>query len=516
MGSTSVGLLVVLCPTTSMLTASWMMFFVWHNVSHGIELLVQSFCAGLVLAATASELFPLVPTSDPFGLSIGFLFGLGSIYLCAMVDTLFQDVEESEGSAEIRSSVVPGDPSSSLLRYTAIGTSDSMGYELKSASSRRTDATASRSPKSDDAHANGAVGIADSPSPLPSIEDEFFLLEVLDNNKPGRLEIISQRLDTLAALVRQMVTKAQALLASPGVLLAEDSAAYASMANVELEESLCEGIDEDIHKLQYCIDHCRRLLQGSGLGGSHAASIDRSVRQLKPEGFMSKRRKVHLQRSISDLAGMSSELANKIASSSPLSLQNSRELLRVLLQMESCLEGVHNTVDRAFLRFRFRWRRATVPYLPRGSPLPLSLIVPVLVDCFVDGFMIGIATSLSIHAGFILGIATSLEMGFLGAAFSIRVRKCTGSSLYTRYVAITTPPLLLFSACGIGSLAWAAASHSRVLLGLFLGFAISNLLQLSCVELLAEACLHTHAASKVAIAFAAGNWTVLMLELATK
>lgn len=59
--------------------------------------------------------------------------------------------------------------------------------------------------------------------------------------------------------------------------------------------------------------------------------------------------------------------------------------------------------------------------------MPYGLVVPVALDCFTDGFLIGVAVALSFHAGVILGAANCLEMSFLGMAYAARLFKCTGN-----------------------------------------------------------------------------------------
>ena len=49
-----------------------------------------------------------------------------------------------------------------------------------------------------------------------------------------------------------------------------------------------------------------------------------------------------------------------------------------------------------------------------GDKIPISLVVPVTLDCFTDGFLIGVSVSISPSAGIVLGIANCLEMSFLG------------------------------------------------------------------------------------------------------
>ena len=46
-----------------------------------------------------------------------------------------------------------------------------------------------------------------------------------------------------------------------------------------------------------------------------------------------------------------------------------------------------------------------------SSYLPsVSLVVPVSIDCMVDGFLIGVSVALNPVAGYVLGVANCLEV----------------------------------------------------------------------------------------------------------
>lgn len=80
-----------------------------------------------------------------------------------------------------------------------------------------------------------------------------------------------------------------------------------------------------------------------------------------------------------------------------------------------------------------------------------------------------------------------IEMGFLGLAVSLRVRKCTGSSTLARYTSLILPPLIMLAAALVGALGGSAArSHPVVYIG-FISFGIVALLYLVVNELLVEA-----------------------------
>lgn len=100
-----------------------------------------------------------------------------------------------------------------------------------------------------------------------------------------------------------------------------------------------------------------------------------------------------------------------------------KELHAHLDQMDEEVKKLHDSVSK----FGQRWVRSHSRPLPvpeEGDTLPVGLIIPVTLDCFVDGFMIGITCALSPPAGIILGAANCLEMFFLGLAYATRITKC--------------------------------------------------------------------------------------------
>lgn len=117
----------------------------------------------------------------------------------------------------------------------------------------------------------------------------------------------------------------------------------------------------------------------------------------------------------------------------------------------------------------------------------MGLIVPVFVDCIVDGFLVGTTSAVSPRAGIILGLANMIEMGFLGLAVSLRIRKCTGSSATARCLVLVLPPLAMLLAAGVGAFSGALARTYPVVFIGFISFGIVALLYLVVNELLVEA-----------------------------
>jgi ZIP family zinc transporter len=117
----------------------------------------------------------------------------------------------------------------------------------------------------------------------------------------------------------------------------------------------------------------------------------------------------------------------------------------------------------------------------------MSLLIPVTIDCIVDGFLLGITSAVSFRAGLILSVANAIEMGFLGLAVSIRIQKCTGSTLFVRYLSIILPPCIMFVSSLLSTYSGYSLKNNAVLYKLFISFGIVALLSLVINELLVEA-----------------------------
>jgi zinc transporter ZupT len=161
-----------------------------------------------------------------------------------------------------------------------------------------------------------------------------------------------------------------------------------------------------------------------------------------------------------------------------------REMHQHIDDMDHQINSIHHITEEV----SFKWRRTTksIPDPAVGSTVPASLLIPVTIDGFVDGFMIGIACAVSHKAGLILSMANFLEMAFLGMAVSVRIRKCTGSSLAVRYASIVGPPIIMFLATVLGAACGSAAKAIPLLFVTFVSFGVVALLFLVCNELLVE------------------------------
>ena len=155
-------------------------------------------------------------------------------------------------------------------------------------------------------------------------------------------------------------------------------------------------------------------------------------------------------------------------------------------RMDEQLAALHHAVEG----YSFKWGRRgkkRIPVPEAGSFIPMGLVVPVVIDGIVDGFLVGSTSAISPRAGIILGVANMIEMGFLGLAVSLRIQKCTGSSAWARNTALVMPPLLMLGSSALGAASGSAArAHPAAYIG-FISFGIVALLYLVVNELLVEA-----------------------------
>jgi zinc transporter ZupT len=265
----------------------------------------------------------------------------------------------------------------------------------------------------------------------------------------------------------------------------------------ESESELTESIDEDVHKLGYKLDHCRRLLEGAESGAAHP-----------PFGFDS----ATLKTRCAELRGAVAHLNEHLRVTSGFDRATVLEMHDHMDELEGMLDKFHNSVQQGFSFWLRRMPQASDDERLRGAPLPRGMLAAVTVDSFVDGFLIGISTSVSLRTGLVLAAANILEMGFVGAAFAATVSKCTGASKQHRNLAVATPPLVLVAAGVIGgAIGDISKSNPSVFVG-FVAFGVVALLFLVTHELLIEA----HDSMKdsnvlfVNLAFYAGIYAVLL------
>jgi hypothetical protein len=224
------GLAIGAIPTTFMILCLFITSKVTMNKN--LEACFQNFAAGLIIAATASELFPLMTenvtqSESSGGIAIGFVFGLLVIY---GVDYVVDKIENSDGDGEGHDGHSHGGdkPNPDAVALTPMKTKTVVSYVGDEADSKK------QHKENEGDWEEGELEKS---------------LEAANNpeHKKHVMEHIKELLDSINLLQKNSINVLDASL------------------SVAETEKIAEKCDEEIHKLQYLLDHCRRLLEGSEL-----------------------------------------------------------------------------------------------------------------------------------------------------------------------------------------------------------------------------------------------------------
>jgi hypothetical protein len=118
--------------------------------------------------------------------------------------------------------------------------------------------------------------------------------------------------------------------------------------------------------VQYKLDHCRRLLQGSETGQMHMHTLTDDV-------------KSQMHTNLKTLKSTVCHLIEHLKMSA-FDLHTITEIHSHMDEMEANLELLHKAVEHS----AYKWRRSRpfpVPVL--GERIPMKLFLPVLLDSFV-------------------------------------------------------------------------------------------------------------------------------------
>jgi len=115
---------------------------------------------------------------------------------------------------------------------------------------------------------------------------------------------------------------------------------------------------------------------------------------------------------------------------------------------------------------------------------PYVLVMAVVTDSLVDGFLIGI-TAVSGHtAGLVMSLALSVEMGFLGLTYATTMRK---QPSLVGFLSVLVPPICLALGGCVGALLAGVMASTPPLHVALVSFGMAALLYLVTEELLLEA-----------------------------
>jgi zinc transporter ZupT len=228
----------------------------------------------------------------------------------------------------------------------------------------------------------------------------------------------------------------------------------------------------------------RRLLQGSEADIQIASSASSSALPAPTTSvWMTEERKLVMKKRLNKLRSTVEHLVEHI-DEPVIDKHVLHEMYHHMSTIDTQLSKFHDIVEKNASKWR---RNDQLPETQIGDKLPVNLILPVTIDCFVDGFLIGVSVAISPKAGYILAVANCFEMSFLGMAYASRLVKCTGTTLLRRNIALYGPPLVMFFAAGLGALMANTVRHIPMCFIAFVAFGVVALLFLVCNELLIEA-----------------------------
>lgn len=486
-----------ICPTLAMIACSLVVMINENLLSDSVEKYFQNFSAGLIVGAVACDLIPLVSYSIyendisfplyVICLALGFTLGFLILHCSDLIVSTFEnrDIEDIVISTCNQSKpstfAVEMKNSEHLYVFNKLAGNYSSIEDLKISN----DSDFEDSP-------------ADNPAFEPEPESISLSLNAFSQttdhkkNISKNIESLVESIDTIGDMMDKIIEIVDAGDSNDN----EEDKRRAT----RLSEELSENIDRECHLLQYKLDFCRRLLQGSftTIGGSET---------LEKWGYS----RLELKKRLFNLKYIANHLLEHIVSGS-IDADQLREMHEHMHDMDHQIEKLHASVETA----SFKWKKRKNLPLPEkgiieniiinhqspfkhyylsslssllslGTQIPSSLILPVVIDSIIDGFVIGVVTQINLRAGIILAIATSIEMAFLGIAVAVRVKRCTASSVFVRYLAIIVPPLfvVLFAITGscIGNL---SSTYTSAFL-IFIALGIYCLLNLVFDELLVDA-----------------------------
>mmetsp|Transcript_19892 Transcript_19892/g.18064 ORF Transcript_19892/g.18064 Transcript_19892/m.18064 type:complete len:497 (+) Transcript_19892:50-1540(+) len=485
----SLGFFIGAIPTISMTLSSMLLSSI--KVSSHIEAGIQNFAAGLIIAAVAAELFPLMleasQTESMIGITVGFVVGLSTLNGLEAIIEKIEEIGDSSSQSSSIHSVKNELHKDQILTYP-----DGLLFDQFDVEAAVT-------------NTSSLIDLINQPhdSPKTSKIGKFVHNMSPEDWEAEPLAIASKAFESIDHrnhLLEHMTEVANAIKA-----MEEKSNRLLEETNLTTKatEEIAEKIDEEIHSLQYKLDHCRRLIQGSESDVTGNAVVS----------WVTEERKLAIKQRLRNLKLIVDHIIEHIHESK-IDGNLLSELYSHVDDMERQITLFHATV--ATVSQRWTRRSRPMPEPVTGDFIPVGLVIPVTLDCFVDGFLIGVSCALAPTAGIILGAANCLEMSFLGMAYSTRLSRCTGSSLMMRLLALYMPPLLMFLSAGFGAFLGVLAHRIPAVFIAFVAFGVVALLSLVCNELLIEA----HEAQGdderwyITIMVFAGVYIVLMLSAA--
>jgi len=509
-------------PAACMMFGSLLMLLV-SSVNPKFQATMQNLSAGIILAAVSTELFPLLDSqggssaTSVWGLVIGFIAGMAALF---GVKRFLDYAEGAEGEEEEHSlmsseGALPGGGGDIALDARACNMEDLMG-KLKRVNAvlvHLQDHLKRQVPDrfAVDRHVHEILDHLEDARRFLRGEQKFMA--------PEQVQILGERLRMISNQVEENGQQIEA-----GALNPTDMDLRITKLQQALKPLLTNKADSAGSEEETLIASGAPLPEGGAALDVRACNMEDLMGKLKRVNAVLVHLQDHLNRQVPDRFAVDRhvhEILHHLEDArrflrgeqklmAPEQVQMLGERLRMISnQVEENGQQIEagglkpNDMDLRITKLQ----QALKPLLshkrgvfrrwdpPKPSPLrnvakqekiPWGQYVAVLVDSFVDGFLIGLAYIANPRAGLVMAGATCIEMGFLGLTFAARSKQAT-TRLPKFLGLVLSPPAMLCLGSFIGAeLANSVTEYPAVFVG-FIAFAIVALLFLVTQELLIEA-----------------------------
>lgn len=197
-------------------------------------------------------------------------------------------------------------------------------------------------------------------------------------------------------------------------------------------------------------------------------------------------KKIKILKLIECLRSKSSHIVDHL-NDNDLSLELIIEIHYHILEMEKLMNFFHSHIEKSsqLWKKKRRLQHINIPY--EGSQISSTLMVPLIIDSLMDGLLMGLSISISFKVGVILLFVTTMEMSLLGLIISVRIKKCTGSSLWIQALSLMICPIVMYCFYVLGILFSSILSLNIFYFKVFIAFSIASLVNLTCNDLLYDA-----------------------------
>lgn len=219
-----------------------------------VEASLQNFAAGLIIAAVAGELFPIMlesgDTPSFIGITCGFVVGLAAIYGLEHLAERLETVGDADSSKHSKHSAI-------VIKSFPRVADESSHHHRRDVTLEMTTTTGPSETRSPMYHPIDmhAMEHGQPASTLLYEEDAIERASDILTSKPEHRSHIVEHLNELLDSIQQMEQKSDQLTNNHDL-------------SVRQKEDMAEFIDEKVHMLQYKLDHCRRYVACERVGVS--------------------------------------------------------------------------------------------------------------------------------------------------------------------------------------------------------------------------------------------------------